>query len=147
MSPYEPGQRSGVWQKLRVNRGQEFVIGGYTVASKNFDAVIFGYYDGGKVVYAGRTRSGFTPSVRDQLFKRFAALAAKECPFANLPEARGGRWGEGLTADKMKGCRWLKLGLVGSFEFLEWTPDGHLRHSRYLGLRADKRPEEIIRET
>lgn len=146
-SPYEPGQRSGVWQKLRVNRGQEFVIGGYTVASKNFDAVIFGYYDGGKVVYAGRTRSGFTPSVRDQLFKRLAGLAAKECPFANLPEARGGRWGEGLTADKMKGCRWLKLGLVGSFEFVEWTPDGHLRHSRYLGLRADKRPEEIIRET
>jgi bifunctional non-homologous end joining protein LigD len=58
------------------------------------------------------------------------------CPFANLPEARAGRWGEGLTAAKMKNCRWLKPVLVGQFEFLEWTPDKHLRHSRFDGLRA-----------
>jgi hypothetical protein len=92
---------------MRVNRGQAFVIAGYTPASRNFDTVIFGYYDGGKLVYAGRTRNGFTPSSRDQLFRRFKALAVEECPFANLPEARGGRWDEGLTAEKMKVCQWL----------------------------------------
>ena len=86
-SRYEPGQRSGAWQKMRVNRAQELVIGGYTVASRNFDAIVFGYYDGAKLIYAGRTRSGFTPASRDQLFKRFGSLAADECPFANLPEA------------------------------------------------------------
>ena len=112
-SRYEPGQRSGAWQKMRVNRRQSFVIAGYTLAPKNFDAVVFGYYDGGKLMYAGRTRSGFTPSSRDRLFKLFQTLAAETCPFANLPEAGSGRWGEGLTAEKMKDCRWLQP-LLGS---------------------------------
>jgi bifunctional non-homologous end joining protein LigD len=145
-SRYEAGERSGIWQKMRVNRGQEFVIGGYTVAARNFDALVFGYYDGGKLLYAGRTRSGFTPASRDQLFRRFALLAAAECPFANLPEAKAGRWGEGLTAEKMTECRWLKPALLAHFEFVEWTPDGHLRHARFMGLREDKEPEDIVRE-
>ena len=66
-SRYEPGQRSGAWLKMRVNRCQEFVIGGYTIGANGFDAVIFGYYDGDKLIYAGRTRNGFTPPSRDQL--------------------------------------------------------------------------------
>jgi ATP-dependent DNA ligase len=90
---------------MRVNQGQALVIAGYTLGARNFDAVIFGYYEGGRLVYAGRTRSGFTPASRDQLFKRFQAVASTECPFANLPEPRAGRWGEGLTAEKMKECR------------------------------------------
>jgi bifunctional non-homologous end joining protein LigD len=97
-------------------------------------------------MYAGRTRNGFTPSSRDQLFKLFRTLVADKCPFANLPEAKGGRWGEGLTAEKMQECRWLKPSLVGQFEFVEWTPDGHLRHSRFIGLRDDKEPREVAHE-
>ena len=73
-SRYEPGLRSGAWQKMRVDRGQEFVIGGYTPSAKNFDALVFGYYDGGKLMYAGRTRAGFTPASRESLFKRFRGL-------------------------------------------------------------------------
>jgi bifunctional non-homologous end joining protein LigD len=145
-SRYEPGLRSGAWQKMRVNREQPLVIAGYTVGARNFDAVIFGYYAGGTLLYSGRTRSGFTPGSRDQLFKRFQSLAAAECPFANLPEPRGDRWGEGLTAEKMRDCRWLSPVLVGQFEFVEWTPDGHLRHSRYMGLRDDKKPQDVFRE-
>ena len=61
-SKYEPGQRSGAWQKMRVNQGQEFVIAGYTPSGKNFDALIFGYYEGDNLMYAGRTRNGFTPA-------------------------------------------------------------------------------------
>jgi ATP-dependent DNA ligase len=86
-------------------------------------------------MYAARTRSGFTPAVREQLHQRFQGLETPRCPFANLPEARAGRWG-GLTAAKTKGCRWLKPVLVGHFEFVEWTPDKHLRHSRFISLRA-----------
>ena len=82
----------------------------------------------------------------ENLLKRFAVLATEECPFANLPEARGGRWGEGLTVEKMKECRWLKPQFVGQFEFVEWTPDGHLRHSRFMGMREDKNSNEVIRE-
>lgn len=145
-SRYEPGQRSGAWQKMRVNQGQEFVIAGYTPSSHNFDAIIFGYYEVGKLIYAGRTRNGFTPSSRDKLFKRFKDLEVDRCPFANLPEAKAGRWGVGLTAEKMKDCRWLKPVLVGQFEFVEWTADGHLRHSRFMGLRDDKEPLDVVRE-
>jgi hypothetical protein len=67
-------------------------------------------------------------------------LETSGCSFANLPEARAGRWGEGLTAAKMENCRWLKPLLVGQFEFLEWTPDKHLRHSRFVRLIEKKRP-------
>ena len=102
-SRYGPGQRSGAWQKMRINRGQEFVIGGDTSSDRNFDALIFGYYNERRLQYvAARTRNGFTPSSREQLFKRLKPLEIKECPFANLPEARRGRWGAGLTAAKME---------------------------------------------
>ena len=146
-SPYEPGQRSGAWQKMRLNQGQEFVIAGYTPSAKNFDAVVFGYYRGADLIYVARTRNGFTPASREQLFRRFRGLEVTDCPFVNLPEAKSGRWGQGLTAEKMKECRWLKPQLVGQFEYVEWTPDGHLRHSRFIGLREDKNAGEVRRET
>ena len=145
-SKYEPGLRSGVWQKMRVNQGQEFVIAGYTPSPKNFDALVIGYYDGGKLIYAARTRNGFTPASRMQLFKKIEPLEIKDCPFANLPEKKAGRWGAGLTAAKMSECRWLKPELVGQFEFVEWTSDNHLRHSRFIALRDDKAPKRVIRE-
>jgi bifunctional non-homologous end joining protein LigD len=115
-SRYEPGQRSGAWQKMRVNQGQEFVIAGYTPSDNNFDALISGYYERGKLLYAGRTRNGFTPASRATLFKKLRPLQVPECPFANLPEKKSGRWGAGLTAAKMKECKWLKPSLVGQFE-------------------------------
>jgi DNA ligase D-like protein (predicted ligase) len=145
-SRYEPGQRSGAWLKMRINQGQEFVIGGYTPSPRNFDALIFGYFDGNRLIYVARTRNGFTPRTRDELFKRLRGLEIPECPFANLPEAKSGRWGQGLTAAKMRECRWLRPALVGQFEFAEWTPDNHLRHSRFVGLREDKDAKQVVRE-
>jgi bifunctional non-homologous end joining protein LigD len=145
-SIYEPGLRSGAWRKMRINLGQEFVIGGYTPSARNFDALIFGYYDRGRLMYASRTRNGFTPALRDQLFRKVRGLESSECPFVNLPEKKSGRWGQGLTAAKMKECRWLRPELVGQFESVEWTPDGHLRHSRFVGLRTDKKAKDVARE-
>jgi bifunctional non-homologous end joining protein LigD len=146
-SHYEPGQRSGAWLKMRVNRGQEFVIGGYTIGANGFDAVIFGYYDGRRLVYAGRTRNGFTPASRDQLSRRFRSLTVNACPFANLPEATSGRWGQGLTANKMADCRWLTPVLVAQFEFVEWTSDGHLRHAHFVGLREGVNARQVARRS
>ena len=132
---------------MRLNQGQEFVIGGYTPSPKSFDALIFGYYDGSDLMYAERTRNGFTPPSREQLFRKFRGLEISHCPFVNLPEAHPGRWGQGLTAEKMKECRWLLPKLVANFEFVEWTPDGHLRHSKFVGLRDDKNPRDVRRES
>ena len=131
---------------MRVNQGQEFVIGGYTPNGRNFDALIFGYYDSGKLMYAARTRNGFTPRVRQDVFARLQELKTTVCPFANLPEKSAGRWGQGLTPAKMAECRWVQPVLVGQFEFVERTPDNHLRHSRFVGLRVDKSPGDVTRE-
>lgn len=146
-SKYEPGLRSGAWQKMRVNAGQELVIGGFTPSAKNFDALVIGYYDGPNLIYAARTRNGFTPASRVELFKKLKPLEIKECPFANLPEKKAGRWGAGLTASKMAECRWLKPVTVAQFEFVEWTSDAHLRHSRFVALREDKKPKDVRRES
>jgi DNA ligase D-like protein (predicted ligase) len=145
-SIYQPGLRSGAWMKMRVNRAQEFVIGGYTHGTRTFDALVFGYYEGDKLIYVARTRNGFTPAMRAQLFRKFKGLEIDECPFANLPEAKSGRWGQGLTKAKMAEVQWLRPTLVGQFEFLEWTADAHLRHSKFVGLREDKRARDVVRE-
>ena len=144
-SRYESGLRSGAWMKMRVNRGQEFVIGGYTRGTQTFDALVFGYYEGKDLIYVARTRNGFTPRTRAQLFRKFKGLEIATCPFVNLPEEKSGRWGQGLTKAKMAECQWLKPVLVGQFEFLEWTADNHLRHSKFIALREDKSAKDVGR--
>jgi ATP-dependent DNA ligase len=134
-SKYEPGLRSGAWQKQRINAGQEIVIGGYTVGTTAFDALVFGYYDGDNLIYAARTRNGFTPATRLALFKKLKPLEVKTCPFVNLPAKKSGRWGAGLTAAKMADCRWVKPVLVAQIEFVEWTGENHLRHAKFIALR------------
>jgi len=145
-SVYEPGMRSGAWQKMRINRGQEFVIGGYTKGTRGFDALVIGYFDDGKLIYAARTRNGFTPALRDELFVKLRKIEIDTCPFANLPEKHAGRWGVGLTAAKMEECRWLKPVTVAQFEFVEWTPDNHLRHVKFVARREDKEAASVRRE-
>jgi ATP-dependent DNA ligase len=129
---------------MRINRAQEFVIGGYTKGGRTFDALILGHWDGDRLLYVARTRSEFTSASRGRLMERLGPLEIPECPFANLPEARGGRWGEGLTAEQMKECVWVRPVLVRKVEFVEWTPEGHLRHSWFGGLREDKTAADTV---
>lgn len=132
-SQYEPGLRSGAWRKMRINQARDFVIGGYTLGSKTFDALILGCYVGDQFTYVAKTRNGLTPAVREKLMKGFRALETSSCPFINLPEARSGRWGEGLTAEKMKDCRWLQPLLVGRIQF----PSARARSAPGLLARND----------
>jgi bifunctional non-homologous end joining protein LigD len=120
---------------MRLNRSEEFVIGGYTKGGRTFDALVLGRYEGDRLVYVARTRVGFTPASRARLMEKLRPLEVPACPFANLPEARSGRWGEGLTAEKMKECVWVRPELAAKVEFVEWTPEGHLRHARFVGMR------------
>jgi DNA ligase D-like protein (predicted ligase) len=142
-SVYEFGKRTGAWVKYKVNRRQEFVIGGYTPGNP-FDALIVGYYEGERLHYAAKVRNGFVPLVRREVAGKFKGLEIDSCPFANLPEKKRTQWA--LTKEEMKNCVWLKPELVAEIEFTEWTPDGHLRHSRFVGLREDKEAREIVRE-
>ena len=104
-SLYEPGRRSGAWVKMRINKGQELVIGGYVPAPKNFDSLIVGYYEGDDLVYIARVRNGIVPALRVKVFERLHGLEIKTCPFSNLPKRDKGRWGQGLTAAKMADCK------------------------------------------
>jgi ATP-dependent DNA ligase len=144
-SLYESEKRTGAWIKYRVNRGQELVIGGYLPGTHGLDSVIVGYYKGDDLVYVARVRNGFVPASRRHVFEKLRPLITSECPFVNLPEKHRSRWGEGLTAEDMKKCVWLRPELVAQIEFLEWTESDHLRHSTFVGLREDKDPRGVVR--
>jgi DNA ligase D-like protein (predicted ligase) len=146
-SVYEPGRRSGLWVKHRSNLSQEFVIGGYVPSHLGVDSIVIGVYRDKQLRYAARVRAGFVPLTRRQVFERIQPLEMARCPFVNLPEKDAGRWGLGLTAEKMKECVWIKPRILAEIAFLEWTGADHLRHSKFLRLRDDKNPRSVVRET
>ena len=81
------------------------------------------------------------------MYAAIKGLEASRCPFVNLPEKEAGRWGQGLTAEKMEECIWVKPQVVAEVEFLEWTGADHLRHTKFVGLRDDRDPRTVVRET
>jgi len=123
-SLYESGRRSGAWVKLRVNRRRDFVVGGYIPRGRNFDSILVGHFEDRDLKYAASVRAGFTPASRQTLFARFSKLEAAECPFSNLPDRTKGRWGAGITAEKMAQCRWLRPRITVAIDFLEWSAPG-----------------------
>jgi len=145
-SLYEPGKRTGSWVKYRVNRGQELVIGGYIPGPHGFDSLIVGYYRGNDLMYVARVRNGFVPASRRQVFEKIRHRVSPTMPFANLPDTHKSRWGDELTAAKMKECVWLRPEAVAQIEFLEWTAGDRLRHSKFGGLREDKDAQSVVRE-
>lgn len=147
-SRYESGERSGNWVKYRVNQGQELVIGGYKPGGKNhFENLAVGYYGQDRLIFIAKIKNGFTPALKDELFERLRGLESPVCPFANLPESKTARRGEALTAEAMKKYKWLQPELVAQIEFTDWTAADHLRHARFVALRDDKDPREVVHET
>jgi bifunctional non-homologous end joining protein LigD len=145
-SRYEPANRSGAWVKVQFKRQQEFVIGGYKPDGNSFSSIAAGYYDNGKLMFAGKVRAGFNPYSRRELLNLMQPLKTSHCGFADLPSGKTSHWGEGMTAEQMAEMQWLKPKLVCQVRFTEWTRDAHLRHADYLGLRTDKKPEDVVRE-
>ena len=148
-SLYEAGQRSGSWVKFKINREQEFVIGGYRPSgiSGDFELLIVGYFDGKKLNYAAKIKSGFTPHIKREICARMQKQITNKCPFANLPEGKGGRWGESLPKEEMEKCIWVKPKIVCQIQFVEWTEGNHLRHAKFVALRDDKKANEVVKET
>jgi len=145
-SLYQPGHRTGAWLKHRISHGQEFVIGGYFPGPHGFDSIIVGCYLNKDLMYVARTRNGFVPASRRQLFSKLKHLVTPTCPFVNLPETKKSRFGEELNAEKMKKAVWLRPEAVAQIEFLEWTAGDRLRHSKFVGLREDKNPRSVVKE-
>ena len=134
-SPYV-GKRSRDWLKLKCGNEQELVIGGYTAPQgtrEELGALLLGYFERGKLRYAGKVGTGFDRATLHDLAKRLAPLRRADSPFADdAPPARG--------------TTWVEPRLVAQIGFSEWTRDGRLRHPRFLGLREDKDPRDVVRE-
>ena len=146
-SVYQPGQRTGLWSKYRVDLRQEFVVGGYVPSNLGVDSLVVGFYRDKDLIYAARVRAGLVPATRREVFERLKHLRTPKCPFVNLPEPVAGRWGQGLTAEKMETCVWVRPEVVAEIQFLEWTGADHLRHTKFVGLKDDKDPAKIVKET
>jgi bifunctional non-homologous end joining protein LigD len=148
-SVYEPGRRSGAWIKLKCVQEQEFVIGGYTPpqgARKHFGAILVGYYDKNKLVFAGKVGTGFTAKSLSTLYKKLQNEARDDCPFVDLPSKQNGQWVQGITPSMMKKMHWVNPKFVAQIKFAEWTRDGKLRAPVFLALREDKKPTDVVRE-
>jgi len=130
-------RRTRDWLKFKCSKAQEFVIGGYTEPRGSrigFGALLLGYHRGRKLVCAGKVGTGFDRDTLHRLGRKLAQLKTPLSPFA----------GDGLPR---RGVHWVKPRLVAQVAFTEWTREGKLRHPRFLGLRDDKRPEEVVRES
>ncbi|OBF63276.1 ATP-dependent DNA ligase [Mycobacterium sp. 852002-50816_SCH5313054-b] len=131
------GRRSPNWLKFKCVRDQEFVVGGYTAPKGSrieLGALLLGYHDGRDLVYAGKVGTGFDETTLRRLHGRLSPIEQKAAPFTR-----------GLVREN--GARWVRPELVVQIGFTEWTRDGKLRHPRYLGLRTDKEPADVVRET
>ena len=135
--PYREG-RHGDWVKTKCLRRQEFVVGGFTDPEgmrAGIGALVIGYYEGERLVCAGKVGTGFTHTLAVDLRRRLDGIEQKACPFTRpLPGGLG------------KHAHWVTPVLVCEVVFTEWTGDGHLRHPSFQGLRADKNPREVVRE-
>jgi bifunctional non-homologous end joining protein LigD len=141
-SRYEPGKRSNAWVKVKFNRRQEFVIGGLKPNATSFESLLVGYYEGNKLLFAGKVRAGLTPHVRGEILRTIASDKTTRCPFVNLPS----HWGEGISEEEMTKLLWVKPKVVVEVSFVEWTRDDLLRHSQFVGIRKDKNPKEVLRD-
>jgi DNA ligase D-like protein (predicted ligase) len=131
------GRRSPNWLKFKCVRDQEFVVGGYTGPKGSrieLGALLLGYHEGGDLVYAGKVGTGFDEATLHRLHERLSPIEQDTPPFTR-----------GLVREN--GARWVRPQLVAQVGFSEWTRDGKLRHPRYLGLRTDKDPGDVVRET
>jgi bifunctional non-homologous end joining protein LigD len=149
-SLYEPDRRSGAWIKLKCVNEQEFVIGGFTPpqgARKHFGALLVGYYEKKRLLFAGKVGTGFNTKLLASLHKKLKAEKRNDCPFADLPSKHEGQWVQGITPTMMRRIEWVNPVFICQVKFAEWTRDGKLRQPVFLGLREDKKPTEVVRET
>jgi bifunctional non-homologous end joining protein LigD len=135
-SPYSAA-RSRDWLKFKCEHGQEVVVGGFTApkgSRTELGALLLGYYADGELRYAGKVGTGFDQATQRELGAKLRRIRRKTSPFADADSIRE------------RGVTWVQPRLVAEVGFTEWTRHGRLRHPRFLGLRFDKSPREVVKE-
>jgi bifunctional non-homologous end joining protein LigD len=139
-SPYLPGRRSPTWTKVKNVRAQEVVIGGWTPGEGHrqgrFGSLLLGLPGDGGLVYVGQVGTGFSDAVLDDLVAALERRRSESSPFnGDVPR------------QYRNVATWVEPTLVGEVSFSEWTADGRMRHPSWRGLRDDKAPDEVRRES
>ncbi|MBS1625250.1 MAG: DNA ligase D [Bacteroidetes bacterium] len=146
-STYQPDGRSGDWMKIKSNRRQEMVIGGYTInegTSKPFSSLLVGVYEGKKLVYTGKVGTGFNTAMQKDMMKQFAPLVTDSVPFTAEPDINKP---SRFNPDPPKATAvYLKPKLVCEVSYAEMTGDGIMRHPSFEGMRSDKNADKVVLE-
>lgn len=146
-SLYEPGRRSGSWLKIKTQKFQETVIGGYTInenTTRKFSALLTGVFEKGELIFTGAVGTGFSEKVQEDILRRLKPLEIAQCPFREVPEYnKPSRFRPNPPkADVV----WVKPQIVAEIAYRTVAPDGSFRHPSFKGLRDDKSANEVVRE-
>lgn len=146
-SVYLSGDRSKEWLKIKANKRQEMVIGGFTRnddTSKLFSAILTGVYDNGRLHYTGKVGTGFNHSMQEEMMAKFKKLVTSKPPFTEMPDIN--KPSRFRPNPPHATATWLKPELVCEVSFTEMTTDGIMRHPSFEGLRTDKNAREVVLE-
>jgi bifunctional non-homologous end joining protein LigD len=144
---YCPGCRSDDWLKIKANKRQEMVIGGYTKnddSSRLFSSLLLGVYDKNELVYTGKVGTGFNEKMQADLIKQFKPLIIKKCPFLQQPDVN--KPSRFRPDPPHAAAVWLSPKLVCEVSFAEMTSDGIMRHPSFEGMRVDKKASAVVLE-
>lgn len=130
------GDRTKGWLKIKCTKRQEFVIGGWRPSDngRSMASLILGTYEEGQFVYRGRVGTGFSEAMKDRIMAQLEKRRLAKPAFASVPR------------DIARKAQWVKPELVAEVAYAEFTPDGSLRHASFQGLRADKKPTQVVLE-
>ncbi|HMG92102.1 MAG TPA: DNA ligase D [Chryseolinea sp.] len=143
-SAYTPGERSNLWLKIKANKRQEMVIGGYTKndgSSKAFSSLLVGVFEKGELVYTGKVGTGFNSKQQTEMLKEFKPLISKSSPFRELPDIN--KPSRFRHDPPNASVIWMKPTLVCEVDFAEMTTDGVMRHPSFVAMRMDKNAKDV----
>ncbi|MEO7215038.1 DNA ligase D [Mucilaginibacter sp.] len=147
-SPYLADNRSKDWLKVKINKRQEVVIGGFTKnegTAKQFSSLLLGVYENGRFQYVGKVGTGFSDKLQKEMMAQFKPLIIEKTPFESEPDVnKPSRFRPNPPKAK---ATWLKPELVCEVSFAEVTSDGVFRHPSFQGMRDDKKAKDVVRET
>ena len=146
-SPYFPGARTDNWLKIKANKRQEMVIGGYTInddTSKPFSALLVGVFENKELIYTGKIGTGFSIKTQKDMLKLFEPLVTRKIPFAEEPDVN--KPSRFRAKPPHATVVWLKPKLICEVSFAEMTSDGVMRHPSFEGMRVDKKATDVMRE-
>jgi bifunctional non-homologous end joining protein LigD len=134
-SIYRPGESPGTWLKQKLQRSEDFIVGGFIPGAHGVDQLVVGVRKEGRLHFVDSVKNGFVPTTRRKVREAIEKLVVPECPFENLPEKKRPH---AMDREKMRTVKWVKPKVIAEIAFNEWTPSGHLRHSKFLRLREPR---------